>query len=144
MRGCRGRRRCGARSGGARRPVRQHGYAGVWARAQDAAKQAVNGLGSGDRGTVAFFDAGVEVPQRHFLGAATCRQQAKAFETMRAEPGHDMKLLVVDFDEDRETSRAFRVIVPGTVVVLRGHAERARLMGVIDPRQLRAALRGAL
>jgi len=63
---------------------------------------------------------------------------------MRAEPGLDMKLLVVDFDEDRETSRAFRVIVPGTVVVLRGHAERARLMGVIDPRQLRAALREAL
>jgi len=80
----------------------------------------------------------------HSKSCATCRQQAKAFETMRAEPGLDMKLLVVDFDEDRETSRAFRVIVPGTVVVLRGHAERARMMGVVDPRQLRAALRGAL
>ncbi len=63
---------------------------------------------------------------------------------MRAEPGLDMTLLVVDFDEDRETSRAFRVVVSGTVVVLRGHAERARLLGVVDPKQLRDALRGAL
>lgn len=55
-----------------------------------------------------------------------------------------MKLLVVDFDEDRETSRAFRVVVPGTVIVLRGQQERARLMGVVDRKQLRAALRGAL
>ena len=62
---------------------------------------------------------------------------------MRAEPGLDMKLLVVDFDEDRDTSRAFRVVVPGTIVVLRGQSERARLMGVVEPKQLRAALRGA-
>lgn len=80
----------------------------------------------------------------HSKSCTTCRQQAKAFDAMRAEPDLDMKLLVVDFDEDRETSRAFRVIVPGTIVVLRGQVERARLMGVVEPKQLRAALREAL
>jgi len=79
----------------------------------------------------------------HSHSCATCRLQAKAFDAMRAEPGLEMTLLVVDFDQDRETCRAFRVFAPGAVVVLRGSVERARLMGVVDPEQLRAALRAA-
>ena len=58
------------------------GYGGVWARAQEAARRAVSGLGPGDRGTVAFFDAGVEVAVR----SATERAALSA-AVDRAVPG---------------------------------------------------------
>lgn len=80
----------------------------------------------------------------HSRSCGTCRLQAKAFDAMRADRRLAMTLLVVDFDDDRETSRAFRVFAPGALVVLRGTVERARLLGVVDPAQLRAALRSAL
>jgi len=79
----------------------------------------------------------------HSHACGTCRLQAKAFEALRAEPGLEMTLLVVDFDDDRETPRAFRVYVPGAVIVFRGAVERARLMGVVDPKRLREALHTA-
>lgn len=80
----------------------------------------------------------------HSNWCTTCRMQAKAFESLRAQPGLDLTLLVVDFDEDRQTSRAFRVTVPGALIVLRGTVERARLQGVVDRKQLHDALRSAL
>lgn len=80
----------------------------------------------------------------HSNWCATCRLQAKAFEALRAEAGLELTLLVVDFDEDRQTSKAFRVTVPGALIVLRGAAERVRLQGVTDRNRLRDALRGAL
>lgn len=79
----------------------------------------------------------------HSKSCGTCRLQAKAFDGLRGEPGLEMTLLVVDFDDDSETPRAFRVFAPGAVVVLRGAAERARLMGVVDPKKLREALQSA-
>jgi len=63
---------------------------------------------------------------------------------MRSEPGLDITLLVVDFDEERELKREFRVPVSGVVIVLRGNVERARLNSVVDPKELCAALRSAL
>jgi len=80
----------------------------------------------------------------HSQWCATCKMQTKAFEAMRSEPGLDITLLVVDFDEERELKREFRVPVSGVVIVLRGNAERARLNSVVDPRELSAALRRAL
>jgi len=79
----------------------------------------------------------------HSNWCATCKMQVKAFEVLRTDPELDMKLLVVDFDEDRATSRAFRVPVSGAVIVLHGALERARVFGVVDPQQLREALRKA-
>ncbi|MCM5569563.1 thioredoxin family protein [Burkholderiaceae bacterium FT117] len=76
----------------------------------------------------------------HSKSCATCRLQEKAFVAMRDDPELDMKLLVVDFDEDTETPRSFRVFSTGAVVVLRGSAERARMMGVVDRKQLKAGL----
>lgn len=76
----------------------------------------------------------------HSKSCATCRLQEKAFLAMRDDPELDMKLLVVDFDEDTETPRSFRVFATGAVVVLRGTAERARMMGVVDRKQLKAGL----
>ncbi|MCD6733921.1 MAG: thioredoxin family protein [Burkholderiaceae bacterium] len=80
----------------------------------------------------------------HSKSCGTCRLQAKAFEAMRADTGPALTLLVVDFDEDRETPRAFRVMAPGALIALRGSVERARLLGVVEPERLRAALRSAL
>jgi len=80
----------------------------------------------------------------HSNWCATCKLQSRAFESLRSQPGLGLTLLVVDFDEDRQTSRAFRVTVPGALIVLRGTVERARLQGVVDSRQLRDALRAAL
>ena len=76
----------------------------------------------------------------HSAWCATCKLQVKAFDALRDDPDLDMKLLVVDFDEDRETTRAFRVPVSGAVIVLRGEAERARVMGVVDKQRLRETL----
>jgi hypothetical protein len=58
------------------------GYGDVWARAQEHARLAVSGLGPGDRGTVAFFDADVEVAVR----SATERAALSA-AIDRARPG---------------------------------------------------------
>jgi hypothetical protein len=58
------------------------GYGGVWARAQDAAKRAVNALGADDRGTVAFFGSEVEVGVR-----AASERAALAAAIDRAAPG---------------------------------------------------------
>ena len=58
------------------------GLGGVWTRARNAAKQAVDGLGSGDRGTVAFFDTGVEVAVR-----SATERAALASAIDRAVPG---------------------------------------------------------
>jgi hypothetical protein len=58
------------------------GYGGVWARAQEAARRAVSGLGPGDRGTVAFFDADVDVAVR-----SAGERAALAAAIDRAAPG---------------------------------------------------------
>ncbi len=81
--------------------------------------------------------------QFHSSWCTTCKMQDRAFEQLRSDPDLQMKLLVVNFDEDRSTTRAFRVPVSGAVIVLRGAVERARLMGVVDREQLREALRKA-
>ncbi len=46
------------------------GYAGHWARAQEAAKRVVQGLAPGDRASVVFFAADVEVAARADSGRA--------------------------------------------------------------------------
>ncbi len=79
----------------------------------------------------------------HSQWCGTCKLQDQAFREMRPDPGLPMKLLVVDFDEDRPTSRAFRVPVSGAVIVFRGQVERARSIGTIDRKQLREVLRKA-
>jgi hypothetical protein len=58
------------------------GYGSVWARAQEAARRAVSGLGPGDRGTVAFFDADVDVAVR-----SATERAALAAAVDRAAPG---------------------------------------------------------
>ncbi len=78
----------------------------------------------------------------HSDWCATCKQQTKAFNAMRSDPDLAMTMFVVG-DDDRETLRRFRVGVTGVVVVFRGETERARSIGVVDPKQLRALLRSA-
>jgi len=57
-------------------------YGGVWARAQEAARQAIGELGPGDRGTVAFFASDVEVGVR-----AASDRAALVAAIDRATPG---------------------------------------------------------
>jgi hypothetical protein len=58
------------------------GYAGHWARAQDAAKRVVQGLAPGDRASVVFFAADVEIAARADSGRA-----ALVAAVDRAKPG---------------------------------------------------------
>jgi thioredoxin 1 len=79
----------------------------------------------------------------HSQWCGTCKLQDLAFREMQTDPGLPMKLLVVDFDEDLPTSRAFRVPASGAVIVFRGQVERARSFGILDRKQLRDVLRKA-
>ncbi|MBA2303036.1 MAG: BatA domain-containing protein, partial [Acidobacteria bacterium] len=62
------------------------GYADRWQRATDAARRAIDGLGAGDRATVALFDTGAEVVLRSTsdkgrLGAALAGAELSAAAT---------------------------------------------------------------
>lgn len=74
----------------------------------------------------------------------TCKQQEKAFTQLRGEPGLDLLLLVVDYDQEKDLRRSLKVRTQSTLVVLRGAQEKARLAGDTDAGKLRTALKSAL
>lgn len=74
----------------------------------------------------------------------TCRAQDKVLQSMLSHPGLDVTVLVVDYDNERALRRRFNVRTQSTFVVLHGESERARLVGVTDEAQIRAAFESAL
>lgn len=74
----------------------------------------------------------------------TCRAQDKALQTLKAEKGVDITVLVVNYDTEKELKRRFKVNAQSTFVVLRGQHEWARLVGDTEPAAIRTALQSAL
>ena len=74
----------------------------------------------------------------------TCRAQDKAIQSLKAEPGLDLTLLVADYDTEKALKRRFKVNAQSTLVVLHGQKERARLVGDTTTAAIRTALKTAL
>ncbi len=74
----------------------------------------------------------------------TCRAQSKVLESLKAEPGLDLTVLVADYDMEKALKRRFKVNAQSTLVVLRGRNERARLVGDTTAAGIRNALKSAL
>ncbi len=74
----------------------------------------------------------------------TCRAQSKVLQSLQAEPGLQLTVLVVNYDTEKALKRRFRVNAQSTLVVLRGQQEWARLVGDTAPASIRGALQSAL
>ena len=74
----------------------------------------------------------------------TCRAQEKVLQTLKAEPGLDLTVLVANYDTEKDLKRRFNVRAQSTLVVLRGQQEWARLVGDTSVDSIRQALKAAL
>jgi len=74
----------------------------------------------------------------------TCRAQTKALQSLQAEPGLQLTVLVVNYDTEKDLKRRFKVNAQSTLVVLRGQQEWARLVGDTSASSIRSALQSAL
>lgn len=74
----------------------------------------------------------------------TCRAQTKALQSLQAEPGLPLTVLVVNYDTEKDLKRRFKVNAQSTLVVLRGQQEWARLVGDTSASSIRSALQSAL
>lgn len=80
----------------------------------------------------------------HAEWCPTCKQQEKAIETLKAEPGLDITLLVADYDKEKDLRKAMKVRSQSTLVVFKGSEEKARLAGDTAADKIRAALKAGL
>ena len=74
----------------------------------------------------------------------TCRAQEKVLQTLKAEPGLDITVLVANYDTEKDLKRRFNVRAQSTLIVLRGQQEWARLVGDTSADSIRQALKTAL
>ena len=74
----------------------------------------------------------------------TCRAQDQAIQSLKAEPGLDLTLLVANYDTEKALKRRFKVNAQSTLVVLHGQKERTRLVGETTTAAIRTALKTAL
>jgi thiol-disulfide isomerase/thioredoxin len=82
--------------------------------------------------------------QFHADWCPTCRAQDKVLQSLKAEPGLDVTVLVVNYDTEKALKQRFRVNAQSTLVVLRGPTERARLVGDATTEGIRKSLQSAL
>jgi thioredoxin 1 len=73
----------------------------------------------------------------------TCRAQTKVLQSLEAEPGLDLTVLVANYDTEKALKRRFKVNAQSTLVVLHGKSERARLVGDTTTAGIRDALKSA-
>ncbi len=74
----------------------------------------------------------------------TCRAQDKVLETLKAEPGLDVTVLTVNYDNERDLKKQFNIRGQSSLVVLHGQKETARSVGDTTAAGLRGALKTAL
>lgn len=75
---------------------------------------------------------------------STCRAQDAVLQSLKAERGLDLTVLVADYDTEKALKRRFNVRAQSTLVVLRGSQERSRVVGDTIPASIRDALKAAL
>ena len=74
----------------------------------------------------------------------TCRAQDKVLQSLKAEKGLDLTVLVANYDTEKDLKRRFRITAQSTLVVLKGTKETARLIGDTSADGIRGALKTAL
>ena len=74
----------------------------------------------------------------------TCRAQDKLLESMKSEPGLNLTVLEVNYDNEKDLKKQFGIRTQSTLVVLRGQKETARSVADTTEAGLRAALKTAL
>lgn len=74
---------------------------------------------------------------------STCLMQEKVFHSFKGDATVPGTLLVVDYDQSRQTMKKLRVHAQSTLIVFMGYKEIHRSGGITDPRVLRAALQAA-
>lgn len=80
----------------------------------------------------------------HAEWCSTCTTQAKALQKLKAEPGLDLTVMVVDYDNEKALKQRFKVRSQSVFVVLRGEQERGRSSGETSPDAIRTVLKTAL
>lgn len=80
----------------------------------------------------------------HADWCSTCTTQAKALQKLKAEPGLDLTVLVVDYDNEKALKQRFKVRSQSVFVVLRGDQERGRSSGETSTDAIRTVLKTAL
>ena len=74
----------------------------------------------------------------------TCRAQTTVLQSLKAESGLNITVLVADYDAEKDLKRRFNVRAQSTLVVLRGDKETYRVVGDTSTQGLRGALKSAL
>ncbi len=74
----------------------------------------------------------------------TCKAQASLLQTLKAESGLELTVLVANYDDEKELKRRFNVRGQSTLVVLRGNKEVTRSVGDTTVAGLRTALKAGL
>lgn len=74
----------------------------------------------------------------------TCRAQTTVLQSLKAESGLDITVLVANYDTEKDLKRRFNVRAQSTLVVLRGDKETYRVVGDTSTQGIRGALKSAL
>ena len=74
----------------------------------------------------------------------TCRAQDKVLQSLTAEPGLDLTVLVANYDTEKALKQRFNIRSQSTFVVLEGLQERGRVVGDTTAEGIRAVLKTAL
>lgn len=80
----------------------------------------------------------------HAEWCPTCRrQQPVLLKLVSAPPYQDFSVLVVDYDNQGDVRKHFKVAQQSTLVVFKGPKETGRATGVTEPEQISAVLDSA-
>jgi len=74
----------------------------------------------------------------------TCRAQTNVLQSLKAESGLDITVLVVNYDTEKDLKRQFKIRAQSTIIVLKGKNETVRLVGDTSDVTIRNALKTAL
>jgi thioredoxin 1 len=80
----------------------------------------------------------------HAEWCPTCKQQEKALQALKAEPGLDVTVLVADYDKEKELKKRLNIRSQSVFVVYRGAQERGRINGETKAEAIRSGLKAAL
>jgi thioredoxin 1 len=95
--------------------------------------------------TEALGSADAVVVHVHADWCPVCRKQQPTIQSLAADPSMaKVQFVQVDFDNDRDFLKTYKVSSQSTILVFRGGKEVARLNGVTDPTQITQKLRAAV